>query len=198
MICQQNKLQTKNQLDKRKCLLAAALELFETRGFDAVAVPEIANAAGVATGTIYRYFETKEALVNALYRHWKMAYNQIVLAPAPVHFSPRQDFAFRWQRMMLFARSNPRAMRFLYLHHHMPYLDAESLALDDADHAATERFIARARDTGANAALSSSLATALIWGAAAGLLKFSRDGRFVFDGASAADMEDALWRALGL
>jgi AcrR family transcriptional regulator len=55
--------------DKRDRLLTAALELFETRGFDGVAVPEIAARAGVATGTIYRYFATKEALVNALYRH---------------------------------------------------------------------------------------------------------------------------------
>ncbi|HEY4124317.1 MAG TPA: helix-turn-helix domain-containing protein, partial [Rhizomicrobium sp.] len=52
--------------DKRERLLDAALELFELRGFDGVAVPEIAHMAGVATGTIYRYFETKEALVNAL------------------------------------------------------------------------------------------------------------------------------------
>ena len=41
-----------NPHDKRARLLEAALELFETRGFDGVAVPEIAKAAGVATGTL--------------------------------------------------------------------------------------------------------------------------------------------------
>ena len=54
--------------DKREAIMAAALELFVERGFYGTAVPEIAERAGVGAGTIYRYFESKEALVNALYR----------------------------------------------------------------------------------------------------------------------------------
>ncbi len=116
-----------------------------------------------------------------------------MLAPAPAHFNPRQAFSFHWQRLMLFARANPRAMRFLMLHHHLPYLDAESLALEAADQAATERLIAQARGPGP---LSPPLAMALIWGAAAGLVKYARDGRLAIDAAAAADIEDALWRAI--
>jgi AcrR family transcriptional regulator len=180
--------------DKRARLLDAALALFEARGVDGVAVPEIAKAAGVAIGTIYRYFETKDALVNALYRQWKSAYNQIVLAPAPAHFGPRQAFSFRWQRIMLFARANPAAMRFLTLHHHAPHLDVESRALDEADYVATEAFLAGMPEA---PAISAYLIPALIWGAAAGLLKFSSEGQFAFDASAAAETEDALWRAIG-
>ena len=57
--------------DKREAILDAALELFAERTFDGTAVPLIAERAGVAAGTIYRYFDSKEALVNALYRRWK-------------------------------------------------------------------------------------------------------------------------------
>ena len=58
--------------DKREAIMQAALELFVERGFYGTAVPEIADRAGVGAGTIYRYFESKEALVNALYREQKM------------------------------------------------------------------------------------------------------------------------------
>jgi AcrR family transcriptional regulator len=41
----------------------AALDLFEAQGFEQVTVAEIADAVGMAASTIYRHFETKEAIV---------------------------------------------------------------------------------------------------------------------------------------
>jgi AcrR family transcriptional regulator len=182
--------------DKRARLLQAALELFEQRGFDGVAVPEIAAKAGVATGTIYRYFATKEALVNALYRHWKTAYNDVVLASPYENLPVRQVFSHYWQRMMLFARTHPRVVRFLDLHHHAPYLDVQSKAMEGAYRQAAARFVSQAVAAGAIRPLEPALVVALMWGASAGLVKFSRDGALTFDAAMAADMEDALWRAI--
>ncbi len=182
--------------DKRARLLDAALELFETRGFDGVAVPEIAGKAGVAVGTVYRYFETKEALVNALYAQWKGAYNDAVLAPLPGGLGPRESFALYWRRMMDFARANPRAARFMDLHHHAPYLSAESRALGTVYAEAAERFVKAARKQGAIRALEPALVIALMWGAATGLVKFAANGALAFDSKNAAAMEDAVWRAI--
>lgn len=182
--------------DKRKRLLDAALDLFETRGFDGVAVPEIAAKAGVATGTIYRYFKDKEALVNALYQHWKRYYNTIVLAPQSDRASPRQAFGQYWQRMMMFARTYPKAMRFMDLHHHGQYLDEESRALSRAYAGEAQAFLERARNEGAIRDLNPTLVVALMWGAAAGLTKFAASGALEFNAIAANDMEEALWRAI--
>jgi AcrR family transcriptional regulator len=47
----------------RLALSNAALQLFLARGFDAVTVREIAEAADVSTTTLMKHFPTKEALV---------------------------------------------------------------------------------------------------------------------------------------
>src|SRR5580698_5959800 len=182
--------------DKRAKLLDAALELFETRGFDGVAVPEIARHAGVATGTLYLYFKDKAALVNALYRHWKSAYNAAVLAPLPESVSPRELFSLYWRRMTSFAQAHPRAMRFMDLHHHGAYLDVESRSLSRDYAEVAEAFARGARAQGAIRDIDPILIVALMWGAAAGLVKFAASGALTLDTKSATAMEEALWRAI--
>ena len=51
----------------RQAILNAAQRLFERQGYSATSVPAIAEEAGVALKTIYVYFETKAALVHALW-----------------------------------------------------------------------------------------------------------------------------------
>ncbi len=53
--------------EKRIRILDAALKVFATRGFYNAKVSEVAKEAGVADGTIYLYFESKDALLIALF-----------------------------------------------------------------------------------------------------------------------------------
>ncbi|MBZ0254220.1 MAG: TetR/AcrR family transcriptional regulator, partial [Candidatus Methylomirabilis sp.] len=50
---------------RREEILAAAARVFADRGFPGTDVGEIAEGAGVAKGTVYRYFESKQALFLA-------------------------------------------------------------------------------------------------------------------------------------
>lgn len=53
--------------DRRRRVLAAALELFGTRGYAAVPVDQICRAAGISTKSFYPLFDHKEALFLQLY-----------------------------------------------------------------------------------------------------------------------------------
>lgn len=55
-------------MDNREQLLDRALELFSQRGYDAVGVQEIVEAAGVTKPTLYHYFDSKRGLLEALLR----------------------------------------------------------------------------------------------------------------------------------
>jgi len=54
--------------ERRQAILAAALREFSARGFAAARLDDVADAAGIAKGTIYLYFRDKEALFQDLIR----------------------------------------------------------------------------------------------------------------------------------
>lgn len=52
--------------DRREQILAVAAELFVARGFEAVSMGDLAGALGVSRPTVYSYFASPEALLDAL------------------------------------------------------------------------------------------------------------------------------------
>ena len=60
-------LPAKPGADKREAILAAALRLIARLGLHATPMSAVAREAGVAAGTLYLYFPSKEAMINALY-----------------------------------------------------------------------------------------------------------------------------------
>ena len=183
--------------DKRRRILDAALLVFADKGYHGTSVPEVAEAARVGTGTLYRYFENKEALVNELYRDAKQRLRSALLDNLPSPRSTKTDsaetwFHELWRRLGVFAYAEPAAFRFLEMQDHAPYLDAESKRLEMA--VLAPLFIAgkRLRDRSTGAPIDISIA--LVWGAFVGLVKASRLGYLGLDGARLAQAGAACWR----
>ncbi|MBI2389241.1 MAG: TetR/AcrR family transcriptional regulator [Deltaproteobacteria bacterium] len=175
--------------DKRAAILDAALALFAERGFHGTAVPLVAARAGVGAGTMYRYFPSKEALVNALYRHWKQVITATMLESFPLDAEPRALFAEGWRRLSAFATAHPRAFVFLELHHHAPYLDEESRAADARVLLPLRAFVEQAQRTGAVRDDPPELLMALVFGAVVGVVRAAEAGHLP------VSREDALARA---
>ncbi len=179
-------------VDKRAAILDAALVTFVERTYAGTTVPQVAEAAGVATGTIYRYFPSKEALVNALYRRWKGELRDRLLA-APATGDPREAFHHWWGALTSFVLEHPDAFAFLEMHHHEPYLDAESRQAGiDVDTGAIA-LIARGQAAGAIRPLPPPLVMALVYGAFIGIVRGLRSYGDLFDARSFALAEDAVW-----
>ncbi|MCP2164757.1 TetR/AcrR family transcriptional regulator [Goodfellowiella coeruleoviolacea] len=56
--------------DRREAILKAAGEVFSTIGFSKATTATVAEAAGIAQGTIYLYFESKEHLLAAVWERY--------------------------------------------------------------------------------------------------------------------------------
>ena len=54
--------------DKPQQIIAAAVRVFARRGYFNARVSDIAREAGIAAGTIYLYFDTKEDILVTLFR----------------------------------------------------------------------------------------------------------------------------------
>ena len=57
---------TKKSLQRRNTILNEAEKLFIEEGFEKTTVKDIAARAGVAKGTFYYYFDTKEDIISSL------------------------------------------------------------------------------------------------------------------------------------
>jgi AcrR family transcriptional regulator len=182
--------------DKREAILEAALHLFVERGFFGTAVPEIADRAGVGAGTIYRYFESKEALVNAIYRQEKLRFAHVTLNDFPTTAPTREQFRVLWTRMAQFATANPSAFIFLELHHHARYLDAESRAVEQR---LTELFTNVVTTAQARRELKAGaprLLMGLVMGAFVGVIRSCVDVDQPLEDADWALAEQCVWEAI--
>lgn len=180
----------------RDKILDAALGLFASQGFDGTAVPEVARAAGIATGSIYRHFASKEALVNALYRQWKGRLLAALQSDFPASATPRAQFAHLWAALVGFAEAAPAAFDFLETHYHAPYLDAASREVEASVMSFARQFAESAARAGAVRDLAPDLAIAVVFGIFVNVMRKLRDGSLSDCERCSAEAEACAWAAI--
>jgi len=181
---------------KRDAILDAALELFSERTFASTSMPELAQRAGVGAGTIYRYFDSKDALVNALFQRWKTEMTDTVSGDIPAGLTPREQFTHWWRGLWTFATEHPAAFLFLETHHHAAYLDAASrrAGAELSDRAIT--YIRDGQRRGAIRKGSPEVLMALVLGAFTGLVKSATEHGRVLNRTTLETSDDAVWALL--
>jgi len=112
--------------DNRSKILACAIDLFSSRGFDAVGVQEVADAAGLKKPTLYHYFGSKsgllktvldETFVELLAALEKVEYNRNVvdsleaIAKLYFDFARKRRAFYRMQLSMWFSPAESDAFK---------------------------------------------------------------------------------------
>jgi len=82
--------------DKRNAILDAATRVFAERGLTAAPTSEISKQAGVAEGTLFTYFKTKDDLINALYGEIKLELADAMMSGFPRKQSVRTRLRHVW------------------------------------------------------------------------------------------------------
>jgi AcrR family transcriptional regulator len=110
-------------MSKRDTILEAALELFIKQGFEKTPTSAISKAAGVATGTLFHHFKTKEELISALYLDIKLNLQELLITAIndetlanPQNMNKRfieNTFHKVWLSMISWALANPCKFKFL-------------------------------------------------------------------------------------
>jgi AcrR family transcriptional regulator len=99
--------------DKRNAILDAATRLFAERGLTAAPTSEISKQAGVAEGTLFTYFKTKDDLINALYREIKLELADAMMSDFPRKKSVGTRLRHVWDRWVNWGVANPEQQKVL-------------------------------------------------------------------------------------
>ena len=99
--------------DKRNAILDAATDLFAERGLAAAPTAEISRRADVAEGTLFTYFETKDDLINSLYREIKLELADAMMSDFPRKKNVRTRLRHVWDRYVNWGIANPKQRKVL-------------------------------------------------------------------------------------
>lgn len=107
--------------DKREAILQATLELVAEHGFHDAPCSMIAERAGVAAGTIYRYFENKDELIVVLYRELETKINETLLQGYSQEAPFRERFVHLVSGLLQYFIASPLEFKYIEQFHHSPY-----------------------------------------------------------------------------
>ncbi|MGH7608060.1 MAG: TetR/AcrR family transcriptional regulator [Gemmatimonadales bacterium] len=141
----------------RQRLIRTALELFTTRGYHDTTTALIAKKAGIAEGTIYRHFASKQQLMNELYRaaqRWavKLAHDAgtaALASPAGAPETARIRLASLAQGLLDGAARDPAVVKLGLLDRYDALLDEDSRKSARELRLAIERIVAEGKAAGA-------------------------------------------------
>ncbi|AXK63529.1 TetR/AcrR family transcriptional regulator [Burkholderia sp. IDO3] len=98
--------------DKHDAILAAAARALAEDGASATTA-RIARLAGVAEGTVFTYFDTKDALLNALYVSLKAGMRDAMMTGYPEHAPAERAMRHAWNGYVSWGVANPDGRRAL-------------------------------------------------------------------------------------
>lgn len=108
--------------DKREQIIQAALKLFIERGFHNTSTAAISKEAGVATGTLFLYFPTKEDLINTLYKESKGRLAIALQEGFPAEGGMKAKLEHLWHNAIRYSLENMDAFRFIHMFKNSPLI----------------------------------------------------------------------------
>lgn len=151
-------------MDKREVILQATLELISEHGFHGTSMSMIWKKAGVAAGTIYHYFDSKEALIRELYGELKARMGNAMLADN----DPKEEYKTRfikfWTGLFNHFVTNPMEFQFLQLYANSSFIDEKTKAENLKFYKPVIDFLQQGIDEGVFKSMPVELLVALVHG----------------------------------
>jgi TetR/AcrR family fatty acid metabolism transcriptional regulator len=182
------------QEERRRQILDAAVRAFAKKGYHASRVSDIAEEAGVAYGLVYHYFESKDAVLEAVFREMWGLMVAAINAVEATEGDPREQLRKACAIVLRTWRDYPDVVRVLVRE---VARSGEQLQreVEEIAHAfeALERIVTRGQEQGVfRDDLSPRLASWIIYGALEEILTGWVLGRLPGDDAEIKEAERAV------
>jgi TetR/AcrR family transcriptional regulator, repressor of fatR-cypB operon len=107
--------------DKRTEIMQAALKLITEHGFHGAPMAMIAKEAGVAAGTIYLYFKSKDVLITELYSELEGNLIATIQEGSSTEQPIRDKFIHLGEALLRYFIEHPIQFRYIEQYHNSPY-----------------------------------------------------------------------------
>jgi AcrR family transcriptional regulator len=107
-----HRLNSKNEISK------AALGLFIKKGIKATTTREIARKAGIAEGTIYRHFKSKNDIASELFLNYMTVFRDRLSEAERKSNHPRESIKEMINAFFYFAKTEPKAYNYIMAGHY--------------------------------------------------------------------------------
>ncbi|AUZ27238.1 TetR family transcriptional regulator [Bacillus licheniformis] len=182
---------------KYDMIMKASVSLFTERGFDATTIPMIAERAHVGTGTIYRYFDSKETLVNVLFQESIQRFTDKLkrdFSELPV----REGFHHVFCCLIQFTKESDYALFFLETKKDAHYLnDTSRKMIENLTHMLDDYFN-KGKAEGVIRSLPSNVLIAIVLGAFLKIYQLVQTGDIQMDMDLMTELEQCCWDAIKL
>ena len=108
--------------ESREKILATSLMLFTERGFFGTPTSLISKEAGVATGTLFFYFRTKEELIDTLYRRVKSEAAEAMCRGFAAEKTVKAKIRLIGTNAVAWGIENPKKLKFMEQFAHSPFV----------------------------------------------------------------------------
>lgn len=163
--------------DKRKAILKATMELITEHGFHATPMSMIAKQAGVAAGTIYNYFPSKEVLINLLYGELRQKMEQALIRNETGSGNIRERFFLLYRNLFQYFIQNPEEFKFLEQYANSPLILQNTIQDAQQFNQPVIDFLKGGMELGVLRSMDIDLMTAIVYGHVVSIAKHHLSGR---------------------
>jgi len=113
-------------ISKKELIFSTMLKLIAERGIHNTPMSLIAKESGVATGTIYHYYKSKNEILNDLYLEKKKVFGLVIAESLKIGETKKEKFISLWSSIYEYYTSNPLTFLFIEQVIRSPIIDPET------------------------------------------------------------------------
>lgn len=179
--------------DKKKAIFRSTLELVRENGFHGTPMSMVAKHAGVAAGTIYHYFESKEQLLRELFVYAQQQAIAVVEKETCETIPYKACFFNLWRGLYNFYRNNLDLLKFFEQFVNSPYGADRPPMEEDRFYVLLFSFFKRGVDAGDLKQVSPKILATLTHSSILSTAKMAALGRMHLNNAELDEIQELLW-----
>jgi len=157
-------------------ILTAALNLFVKKGYHNVSIHEIQKEADVSIGSIYRHFNGKEGVAQALYKHILNELDELIDGVIEDTQIPAKQLEEIIKQLFEHAETHPEIISYIFYTKHVEFLPNEPLMCDAEPFNRIKNIITLATNRNNPTEIELQIDNSLVLGSVTKLIQLRLDG----------------------